>query len=117
MILACIGLAVFGGDGGDVAGGGVEADVELIGKGWAALDEMVANELEVFALREYGGLVVEGAVAEAKGEMAGDAAAATDLGDISDGDDVIVGIFEGEEAVEGALIMAHRDGVGYEWDR
>ena len=59
VILPGIGLAVFGGDGGDGAGSSVDVNVNGFGKGWATLDVMVADELEVAALGEDGGLVVE----------------------------------------------------------
>ncbi len=50
MVLLGFGLTVFFCDGGDGAGSGVDADVDGFGEGWTALDVVVADELEVFAL-------------------------------------------------------------------
>jgi len=91
---------------------GCDGDVGGFGEEGAALDVVVADQLEGFALGVDGGLVVEGAIAEAVDEVGGDAVAVGDLGELAVAEDGAGLGADDEEAVDGALGVADGDGVG-----
>lgn len=107
-------LLAVGGGGlvGDAAGGDVDEHVHGVWVGGAALDVVIAEEVEGGVLGVGGGLVVEGAVAEVEDEMGLEAAVALGLGEVSGGEVFTVEGGEGEEDVSGALGEADGDGGG-----
>jgi hypothetical protein len=118
MVLCDFVFAVLvGGVRGDLAAGSVDGEIEGIVEGWTFLDVVIADELEVGGLGEDGGLVVEGAVSEVKGEAHGDDAVAEGLDEIAVGEDLSFARAQEQEAVEGALWGVDGDGVGVESER
>jgi hypothetical protein len=70
---------------------------------------MVADEAEFFLLGEYGGFVVDGAVAEVKEQMRRDVIALDGLDGIAGGDGLALLVADDEKAVDGALGIADVD--------
>ena len=57
----------------DLTGGNVNCPIEWLREGGTFLDVVIGDELEVCALSEGGGFVVEGAVAKVKEQVCGNA--------------------------------------------
>jgi hypothetical protein len=105
------GLSVFV-TSGDLPAGGIDEHVERLREGGSALDVMIADELEEFALRVNSSLVVNGAVAKMKSEAGRDTIVMTDLNQIASGESTTFQCPEDQEAMKRPLATTDWNGIG-----
>jgi hypothetical protein len=104
--------ALSGGADCDLAGGNVDRDVHWLREGRAFLYVVVADELEVAALSEHGGFIIDRAILESEEQARGDAIAADHLEEVTHRKRLALLRTQGEKAVNRSLHMPHGYGIG-----
>jgi hypothetical protein len=102
-----LGGILVGGAHGDLTTVGINHEIGGMGKRWALLDVVVADELEIVVLREDGRLVIDGTVFEVEDGTRGDAGAVDGTSDVAGRDDAPVVVAHLDEAMKRALRVAN----------
>jgi hypothetical protein len=95
----------------DLAGGSFNEHVERFGKRGAALNVMVAYELNHFVLRKNCSLVIEGTISKVKGKAGCDAIPVGNLNKITNSEGATLQRLEDQKAMKRSLGAADGDGV------